>query len=151
VPARASPSGFAVPYHFSITITGGFAFGYSAETCFHVVQLKTILFSRNPVFISAAIGECSACNGQFPPKSLCYSFNANEKGTDSLVALSISKLRLPEQLIFLLSLLTPPPLILLYSENTGWKHMQKERYYVFLNLILKQTQQQFLFTTGLDN
>jgi len=27
MPARASPSGSAVPYHFSISITGGFAFG----------------------------------------------------------------------------------------------------------------------------
>jgi len=27
MPARVSPSGFAVPYHFSISITGGFAFG----------------------------------------------------------------------------------------------------------------------------
>jgi len=26
MPARVSPSGFAVPYHFSISITGGFAF-----------------------------------------------------------------------------------------------------------------------------
>jgi len=29
MPAR----GFAVPYHFSISITGRFAFGHSAETC----------------------------------------------------------------------------------------------------------------------
>jgi len=33
---RGSP-GFAVPYHFLIPITGGFAFGHSAETCLHVV------------------------------------------------------------------------------------------------------------------
>jgi len=36
MPARASPFGLAVPYHFTISITGGFAFGYSAEACFHV-------------------------------------------------------------------------------------------------------------------
>jgi len=39
-PARASPSSFAVPYHFSISITGGFAFGHSAETCLHVVYIQ---------------------------------------------------------------------------------------------------------------
>jgi len=38
MPARASASDFAVPYHFSISITGGFAFG--AETCFHVVYIQ---------------------------------------------------------------------------------------------------------------
>jgi len=34
MPARASPSGFAVPFHFSISFTCGFAFR-SAGTCFH--------------------------------------------------------------------------------------------------------------------
>jgi len=36
---RASPSGFAVPYNFSIALTCGFAFGEErvrTETCFHV-------------------------------------------------------------------------------------------------------------------
>jgi len=28
-----------LPYHFSIPITGNFAFGHSAETCFHVVYI----------------------------------------------------------------------------------------------------------------
>jgi len=39
---RASPSGYAVPYHSSISITGGFAFGNSAETCFHVVYIQHV-------------------------------------------------------------------------------------------------------------
>jgi len=39
MPARASPSGFAVTYHFSISITGGFALGH-AETCFRVVFIQ---------------------------------------------------------------------------------------------------------------
>jgi len=32
MPARASP--------FSISITGGFVFGYSAEMCFHVIYVQ---------------------------------------------------------------------------------------------------------------
>jgi len=42
MPARASPSGFAIPYQFSISITSGFAFGNSAETCFHVVYIQHV-------------------------------------------------------------------------------------------------------------
>jgi len=34
MPVRASPSGFAVLYHFSISPTFGFAFRHSAGTCF---------------------------------------------------------------------------------------------------------------------
>jgi len=37
MPACTSPFGFAVTYHFSISITDGFTFAHSAETCFHVV------------------------------------------------------------------------------------------------------------------
>jgi len=33
-PARASPSGFAAPYNFSISITCGFAFGHVQERVF---------------------------------------------------------------------------------------------------------------------
>jgi len=36
-----SASGFAVPYRFSISLNCGFAFGHSAETCFHMVFTYT--------------------------------------------------------------------------------------------------------------
>jgi len=42
MPAHASPSSFAVPYHFSISITGGFAFGHNAKTCFMLYILFCI-------------------------------------------------------------------------------------------------------------
>jgi len=35
----SSPSGFATPYHFSISRTCGFAFG-DAGMCFHVVYIQ---------------------------------------------------------------------------------------------------------------
>jgi len=38
--ARASPSGFPIPYHFSFSLTCGFAFRHSARTCFHVVHAR---------------------------------------------------------------------------------------------------------------
>jgi len=39
MPAHASPSGFVIPYYFSISITGSFAFGHNAETCFRIVYI----------------------------------------------------------------------------------------------------------------
>jgi len=43
MPARASTSGFAAPYYFSISITGGL---HSAETCFHVVYIQHAVHKR---------------------------------------------------------------------------------------------------------
>jgi len=52
MPARASPPGFgfAVPYHFSISITGGFVFGH-AETCFHVEYIPHVALKGLNVYI----------------------------------------------------------------------------------------------------
>jgi len=36
MPARASPSGLAAPYNFSISPTCGLSFGDGTGTCFHV-------------------------------------------------------------------------------------------------------------------
>jgi len=46
--ARASPSGFPVSYHFSISLTYGFAF--SAETYFHVVYARHLALRRLKMF-----------------------------------------------------------------------------------------------------
>jgi len=40
---KSKVKGFAVPYHFSISITGGFVFRLvSAEACFHVVYYSKL-------------------------------------------------------------------------------------------------------------
>jgi len=44
MPARASPAGFAVPYHFSISITGGFAFGQKRVFMLYIQHVALNIF-----------------------------------------------------------------------------------------------------------
>jgi len=87
---HASPSGFTVPYHFSISLPCGFAFGHSAGTSFgtftglsnnHLASLKcldvTILYKDIILcilggngFVAASFINCSTYfksrTGEFP-------------------------------------------------------------------------------------